>query len=288
MVYTKKGRLVAVLYESISEPGSRKKFKFAENAERHARQLTGEGHDPAYWLGAPSHEVLQGRMTTGWPEGVKRLSELATAEVAVPTNVRRRRVRGEQGDEVDMQRVWAGNLSTAWSRTRRQSRCAQRSVSIVCNLSCNADVSSDAMFWRGAAALRLLEALSAAGYNVGLYAAAAARSCTADGTIDNCRVCEVKAPDMPLDMSALAAIVAMIGFKRTALHAAAVEIADEEGKPGNPSLGAADDTLLAPGIAQLPIPSNAFIQGRINNKADAERWIAECLSRIEQPELEAA
>ncbi len=286
MIKAKKGTTVAVLYDSIAEPGEtpskwNSKFNREEHGRVFSKDITSRG-GTEQWLGAPSREQFETRLRYGWAEGADRLRQLATKEIN-PTSVRRRRIRADQGDEVDMQAVWRGDLSRAWTRTRRMSRPGTRSVSIVCNLACNWREDAKNLFWRGAAALKLAEELTLAGYSVAIYGGSAVRECAVDD-LNLAQFVEIKAEDAPLDVSALAALVAMPGFKRTRFHANTCAIADEEGTTVVSHLGYPDHDLVRKAVTMLPMPQSALVQPAVNSKEAAEKWIDEALAQIEAVE----
>lgn len=281
---------VAILWDSVAEPRQyAEKIKDESRRNMAVRHATGEscnGSDLQKWLGAPTVSEFFNRLDKGWADGADRLMKLAVREFST-LSVRRRRTRGDQGDEVDMQAVWRGDMSRAWTRTRRQSRPAMRQVNIVCNLCASAGTSSDTLFWRGASALRLAAALSEAGYNVGIYGGEAG-----DGTgsmVNNLTVAqfiEIKSPDMPLDVSSLAALTCMSGFFRTSLFAGIVIGCDLVGDTANASLGSPNHKL-APLAEQVGLTGCVF-QPEVNSQSSAEQWIEQALAQIESPELAAA
>lgn len=108
----------------------------------------------------------------GWAEGASLVQEVGVGIVPpAPTSIRRRATNADAGDEVDMQRVWNGDLDHAWRRTSRRQSSAQRRVRIVvdCIQSCGID--PDGMARRGAAAIKLADVLTEAGYSVQLSVA---------------------------------------------------------------------------------------------------------------------
>lgn len=290
VIEDKKGRYrVAILWDSVNEPAAvAATLKGDSNRSYAVSKAKGQSDsDPESWFGAPSVAVLKERLTKGWPEGVKKLEQLATREIN-PVSIRRRRIRGDQGDEVDMQAVWRGDLSRAWTRTRRQSRAGGfRTVTLICNLGDSAGTGASELYWRGAATLKLADALVAAGYGVGIYGAVTAQGCSDDGSVSQCQFVEIKATDSPLDLSALAALTAMPGWFRTSGFAGIITACDLVGKTYCSSLGSPDHQSI-PAYAEMVGLSNAFIQGKVNSKDSAEKWIDEVMAKIEAPELEAA
>jgi hypothetical protein len=103
--------------------------------------------------------------------GVAQVTELA-AQLSAPTPVSRRRktIRGAEGDELDMGRVWQGDLEHAWRRTKREQSLGPSRVLVAVQINASAVVSAKRLAWRGATALAYTSALLEAGYVVELVA----------------------------------------------------------------------------------------------------------------------
>lgn len=281
---------VAILWDSVTEPeliaATLKLPANKEWAEKSAKGDRFRDQRNDDWLGASVDELNQ-RLSKGWPEGVRKLEQLATREIN-PVSIRRRRFRSDQGDEVDMQAVWRGDMSRAWTRTRRQSRAGGfRTVTLICNLSDSAGVKASELYWRGAAVLKLADALTAAGYGVGIYGSVNTSQCSEDNSVSQCQFVEIKATDAPLDLSQLASLTAMPGWFRTRGFAGIVTACDLAGKKYCSSLGRPDHDSV-PAYAEMLGLTNAFIQGKVNSKDSAEKWIDEVMGKVESPELAAA
>lgn len=237
------------------------------------------------WLGAPSVGEMNARLQQGWAEGVERLMALPCRE-AEAQSIRRRRFRAEQGDEVDMQSVWRGDLARAWTRTRREKRVSARTINIVCNVGALFNVPSSDLFWRGASVLRVTAALIEAGYNVGIYGGQCSDGVDDAKKVHVGQIVEVKAPDSPLDLSNLASVLCMAGVFRTALFAGKVVACDAIDRDVTYGLGVSTDALATIG-ADLGL-ANMIYQGFVNDQASAEAWIAEALRIVEVDQLQAA
>jgi len=288
MIYSKADNLTAILWDSVTEPEATLKGEWKVESNKPSAEEHWKRKSNSDWLGVPSVKELRSVLTKGYPAGVEKLSKLTVGDLPAPQDIRRRRVRSDQGDELDMQAVYRGDLSRAWSRTKRQSRTSVRSVSIVIDLAGNANVTSEQLFWRGAAGLRLADELTTAGYSVAVYGAAGATNYTSDGGDDVCQFVEIKAEDAPMDMDRLASLTCLSGFFRTSLFTGIYFAADKLGKQASSGLGRSDNTLIAKGIKQLPIPQEAIIQPALKNKDTAEAWLKSVLEQIANPELKAA
>lgn len=280
MYHVTKGNLHAIQWDSVAEPMEMVsgQWNLPENAARAATYQTLERGEE--WLGAPTLAVLAERLSQGWPEGVERLMQLATREVS-PSSIRRRRERADQGAELDIHAVYRGDLSRAWTRSRRKASATARSISLVIDLAANCNITADQLFWRGAAALRLVSALTDAGYNVGIFGAAAGEGVDVEGKVNTCQIVSIKDEDQPLDLDRLAALTAMPGFFRTSLFVGIVKCADLAGKVVDYSLGYANTKHLAAGVAVLPIPQNVIVQEPVLDQQSAEAWIDKVLGELE-------
>lgn len=117
-------------------------------------------------------EVLSHLRNPMFPDGVERIETMAKKLIApTPTSRRRKPRRGDAGDDLDMDRVWQGDLEHAWTYTKREVTVGPARILIVVNIGANGSVESTAMARRGTAALALCTALTAAGYTVAVVAA---------------------------------------------------------------------------------------------------------------------
>ena len=187
--------------------------------DRHLNYIDKNGD----WLGVVgTGEDVSKLIDTGWDDGVKRMLE-SFKDISVsakPMSVRRRKSRGDQGDEIDMQAVYAGNLPKAWSRTSRLMRPAVKNVTILCDLATSWSTPAEVMFWRGAAVLFLSDQLSASGFNVSIIGtdSAVLSLVSLEGKKDKPKAATlitIKRSDMPMDMSSIASSICLGGFLRT-------------------------------------------------------------------------
>lgn len=124
---------------------------------------------------ADQHGYFDQLLAHGWPDGMERASELSRQLTpGKPQSRKRRRRRGPVGDDIDMDRVRAGNLDRAWTRTERQARAIPAVVHIIVDVSVPAAAATDTLFWRGAAAWQACQQLEQSGYSVRVTLAAPA------------------------------------------------------------------------------------------------------------------
>lgn len=282
------GPRVAIMWESLDEPAAevQRRMKGTDALKMVMQHVNGQSavSKPERWFGAPSFAEYRNRLENGWPEGVERLLKLSAREVATAQDVRRRRVRGDQGDELDMQAVYRGDLSRAWTRTRRMSRVHQRNVNIICAVGDHANISAETLFWRGAAALRLAVALDAAGFNVGIYAGESGRQPGGFNgkKAEYAQFVEIKASDMPLDLSRLAALTCMSGYFRTSFFAGIAVAANEVGDTVDQSFGWPNHEILGDCAEQIGLVG-CIVQPAINDEASATAWVDAMLVQVQEP-----
>lgn len=170
------------------------------------------------WFGVPTYREADAICRSGsWPAGLARMErELGGFEAPAATSTKRRSEWSDQGDALDIHRVYAGNLDRAWRRTARRAVRSSRNLVIIFPLSIPARGSADMLFWRGAAALKLTDLLTVAGYTVTLMGTEGTRG---HGVLGGPRAGHtsliVKAAEAPLDVQSLIVAVAFPGFSRT-------------------------------------------------------------------------
>lgn len=140
-----------------------------------ADQADTSGLNGAHWAGASNTADAVAKLTAFYAEGdaiIKRV-EKAALNITLPPkmDIRRRRVRGDQGDELDIHAVWRGQSDTAWSRMGKREVTSPPMVSIVINSIIQADNDKTVISYRGAVGVVLCQLLERAGYRVRLIVA---------------------------------------------------------------------------------------------------------------------
>lgn len=176
--------------------------------------------NPPYWFGRGAVYMKDALALAKkpWKEGVQKATSNLDNMVAPRSQKKRRKMRrGAFGDEVDMQSIWTGNVDRAWS-TMKKERIAsgRKNVRLIVQISDNALVSANELFWRGAAAIALTNAFRSSGYNVRVDAASACIGAyTAERSKVVVEIVTVKPYHMPLDMDRLASMLCFAGFFRS-------------------------------------------------------------------------
>lgn len=252
------------------------------------------------WRGIDWHGITPDEMTSegqvayvarlvreGWPRGLAMLEDFARdmTPPAPPVNVRRRRSWGDQGDGVDMGRVWSGDLSRAWSRTTRAASRAPRHYRVHLSPNQPSKMDAECIFWRVVAGVVLSDLLTEAGYSVEICLTYASDSPQDSGDKANIlTTCIVKPAGAPLDLAALAVAAHPLMFRAADLSLrcramGARRIAENMGYTATPK-GIAPQWFAAhPG---------ATLNTSVHDKATARAWIAARLAELENPETLAA
>ena len=189
-----------------------------ENQVRYHKEWLRDEYDDWYGLERRSNfEAVAGLVKEGWPAGLRKMDEaLGRLEVAVPpVSIRRKRQRGEWGDELDIHRVYAGDFGKAFSSMRRPPGSKRKTFKIAVDSIAFGGRGAEEMFWQGAAAIKLGQLLSEAGYIVELVSAFRAEASGAQVYLEV--VCKSSAA--PLDLCSAAATMALPAFFRCIGHA---------------------------------------------------------------------
>ena len=236
----------------------------------------------ADWYGVDDGrpDTVRNLAQRGWPEGVARLNH-ALAElpaITPPQSIRRRRVWSDQGDSLDMPRIWAGRSDVAWQRCKRSMQRAPAVVTLYCNMAASSMTTAEQMFWRGAAVLRLADYLTHAGYNVEVIAATAAAHVGIGENLRTLQTVQIKPARGPLELNTLAAVVCLSGFYRIYEWASRAHLVAKAG------------SRLASGVGRqanmtdfAPLPPNSFECPReVLTMEKARDWIKGILAILDK------
>lgn len=213
----------------------------------------------------------------GWPaltEAVQKKAAKLTMQpdVLPPMLVqssRRKRVRADSGNELDIHRVYQGQLDTAWSATRKTiQETRRRAAHIYVNIDGNGNESAVDSQWRAAAAYRVCEILQRSGFTVEITVGSAFIRPFSNGPQRNFVTFTAKPSGMPLDLNRLS-LQSTLGWMRSYLFAGIIY--NDQGYDVTPSFGSADHNAIPPYISEseksgsivVAIPSN------INNEISA-------------------
>ena len=231
------------------------------------------------WYGVADVNSVMNAIRNGWPEGVVKLQAMRaqlTGSFDVQS-IRRVLCRDDHGDEFDVHRSYSGGFDTAWTRRKRGPRRTNRAISIVFEGGGLFEVDSTAFFWRGAAALCLIDMLTTAGYSVEVVTASLATGVVSDehskrGAYQS--VCVLKHSDMPVDLSDLAAGLCLAGFHRVATFRKRCELPHR---------------MHSFGYTAKPVPADFDREGaivvpndKISTQATAQAWLTQAIEQLER------
>ena len=167
--------------------------------------------------GESSFDCTARLVRDGYPAGIKMI-EAVSKKVTAPTPMSVRRVPrwADNGDDVDMQRIWNGDLDTAWRTTHRASRRGPQRVRILIDSMANGGLAAKTLCWRGVAALKLADLLTEAGYSVQVESVIQSKDSFSDVRYKLRTI--VKDYEQPLDMMTLAATTTLPAFFRSLVH----------------------------------------------------------------------
>jgi len=177
------------------------------------------------WWGRPTVQAVIESVEKGWPEGLERI-RAALGQLSIPKlqSIRRKRSRSSFGDEVDMQRVYAGDLERAWTTSVRTMSDVRSTTptSILVDICGDANCSSESLFWSGATAVALAEAFHRSGRACEIVAYLRTDNATERGNNIFCAF-KVQPAGTMVDLEHLAAVLGLSGFFRyygwKAIHA---------------------------------------------------------------------
>jgi hypothetical protein len=145
-----------------------------------------------------------------WPEGLDLVQEMlfqlrnVSGQARPKSRVRRGRWSADDGDEIDVDRLRAGQ--DCWRQTVREEHDAPQTLCLVFSLCTPGSCQSEEVLWRGAVAIILADLLEACGYRIELWAVNYTTyycgGCYADGS-DAFQAVRLKASASPLDIASL-------------------------------------------------------------------------------------
>lgn len=141
-------------------------------------------------------------------------------------SVRRRRTRGDQGDDLDMARVYSGNIDTAWTRTQKayDGSAYGKNITIAVDIGGNCGTGAEAMKWRGAYAAALADKYAEAGYSVELFAYAGVSDICSGKDSGAQFIVKLLDSSETYDIEKLANTISFPGFFRTLIFEAILTV----------------------------------------------------------------
>lgn len=276
----KEENLSIIYWDSISEP-----FDFELGKNKSAMDSSTEDKekkdkdDRIKWYGVESYDKVVRCVKYGWPEGAERMSVLSDGISGMATNFKRKRVRGEFGDELDIHQVMSGRIDKAWSRRERKKRVSQKNINFIVDIAAPWDVTADALFWRGAAMLKLADILERAGYSVGIHAAIGASDLS--NKLGTAQFVPIKRNGIPLDIQSICSTIALSGYFRAAMFRGLCASCDINNENIRHYFGSPCHKYIHKAKKHFSFLRDAIIQPPIISKEGAEKWIKDTIAKIE-------
>lgn len=264
-------------FDSVDEVFITPSTAISSNRRRHnSYQREDQGwrmNNGWYGISGGAQDVIK-VVRRGWTEGLERIHQkIESLRPPRIRAVRKRKRRGPAGDEIDVQRIYSGDLDHAWSTTVREESLTKRrrggsTVTIVIHNGISATKHSDVLFWRGAAAVVLSEMLQSMGLNTRIIAANTSR-CNNKRNYTNVQASiTLKEPDKRVDM-AFIANVALAGFFR--VHGFCAYLHSKEEMPDN--LGYPRQVDLESPIFQHSINSKVILVPELMSEYGAREFL---------------
>lgn len=223
------------------------------------------------------------RMAEGWEGGAQLIDQLASAIlVPPPADARRRLAWADQGDSLDIHRVYRGQLATAWQRPSRRTSVAPRTVRVVAMISGKSSDDHMAFAWRGAMVLRLCDILVQHGYSVEVVGA-----CVAQNWLDHysgasyVHTFPIKAATAPLDVAMLAAVLCQPGFVRYAMFRAMQADGNAASYCGIYASNEVLNDLAAGAVPEDGVPTIVGAYHTYSNAETSATWLRGALASLQ-------
>ena len=192
----------------------------------------GNGHDKN-WFGPKNEtpEQVKELCRTGWQYGVNEAEKMRD-QISLPVmeSLKRKIIKGNQGDFLDIHKVNRGQLDIAWTKKRRSSSRGPRRFQLICKLGGSCFLSGIQLLWRGVACLALAQALIEAGNSVEIIGFNNTKRVYLDGT-NIMNTVQIKEYSTPFDINALTTVIGLSGFYRYYMFLARLQL-DKEASYG--------------------------------------------------------
>jgi hypothetical protein len=209
---------------------------------------------------------------------------------------RRRLCLSDQGDELRIESVYSGDLDRAWLSTHAKPKPSHGVLTIACNLAVSCNEKPEVLFWRGASVLKLTDALQTRGHAVGILAYSmltdVAQTSANQRQVNLSLSVDIKAPDQPLDPSALASSLCFAGFFRNVFLPETANVCEDEKRGVGYGFGRPDregSCFAEKALPLLPVSQTAILQPySVRDQDSADAWTREVIASLESPEQATA
>lgn len=242
----------------------------ASVSEANRKVMARHIHGSFDWLGVESPAAVFKAVEDGWPEGLKKMEE-TLAKLAKPVLVNARRVKAWNGtgDEVEMQRVWSGDLSRAWRRMARADGGRMRnpsSATLLVDVGGHCGRKAEELFWTGACAVAIVKAMRASGRPCKVVAYHLGEKVDKDREYGLLFELTVQEMGRSLSMEKLAATLCLAGFFRVhGFHAIC-----SQPKPAGDGLGCPVHGRMPDGVKH---PGKEILLSGVFDRVSAEAFL---------------
>lgn len=276
---TKSGKTYRFQYESVEDW----KSISTSGIEEHRKETDSliDNHfarQSESWLGVKNWAEFERVMTDGWGDGIKRiydsLGSLDLPDIQ-PVSIKRKQRRKDQGDELDIHRIYAGDLEQAWTASERAARSHVGGIiELAVDVGLHCGQHADELFWRAAAMIVLADKLTLAGYNVGIRALNYSVNQNA-GVAHTFVSAVVKQPSEPLNINNVAVATALSGFTRlTIIGQANLQPGEIECGHGKPRNIPETDDFVAGAL---------LVSRNVTTLQAAKDWLIQTVSKLSMP-----
>lgn len=172
------------------------------------------GNNRSWYGGIGSIREATELLRNGWQDGATKLQGLIGELTPPQAKSRKRKISwSDEGDDLHIDRAMAGEWDSAWRTSRRVWSAGPQSVTLVTKWGGNCHQSSDELFWQGAAAAVIADALEESGYRVRIVCGTAlySRMTGRDGAL----LVTLKEEQEPMRIDAMASLMCHAGIFRT-------------------------------------------------------------------------
>ena len=159
----------------------------------------------------------------GWAAGARKLFDTA-GKITAPKveSLTRKSEWRDQGEELNLDKLYSGEIDTMWRGFKPQIKKSGRSrvVKIVYGLACYAGQSNESLFWSGACAAVLSDALVKAGYSVAVDGLIRGRNKGHEFEL----TIKIKGSESMMSVASLAGVACLSGFFRGIGHCLTTQI----------------------------------------------------------------
>jgi hypothetical protein len=243
----------------------------------------------AGWHGdASSPADVSALLADGWREGGERALALAadlTANLSPARSIRRRQCWADDGDALDVDRLWAGQVDTMWRTSRREATAGVSTLRIALAWGANYTTTAADMFWPGAAALALADLAEAAGYRAEVVALAPTLAQRGRKSW-NLTAVTAKEADEPLRPDALAAVLAHAGvYRYFGILSICAQRYDVGGNYGASLAGKPwGDSVVNVAVAAGLLDAVDVTVPALRSRDDAAAWLRSRLTDLQAPD----